>query len=247
MADISTLTPTTEILGYLDAVQVGDWADLVDTTSRNERILRRVASNRAHLRALIERLQDDESLFAMCEKDEFRYKLVLYTDPRRKFRLRLHMWRSGFTDCAHGHRFNYTTFLLNGGYRHTLYDSDQNLYPQQLRDIPEVHFNVDDPKIQNFIDFRRIKQTFVCTIEKGQCYTQHHSLLSSTVTQPDTISLFIRGPAQRDSSIQWDVEANTIIWRRGVTDLTPEQRMRVTMTRQDYATVYSNLERLGLI
>lgn len=232
---------------FTSTLTAPDWTDFDKAHQSNKDVLDGIAENPRLLRALVLAVRSDPTLFAMCEKDEFRFKLVLHTADDPVFRLRLHMWRFGFTDVAHGHRFSYTARLLSGGYRHLIFGTEQNLYPNDVHLIPEEHLSVDHPYVKSRIDVSRIKPTLAFSVDRGQCYSQHHSLLSSTLTAPDTVSVFIRGPAERDCSIQWDIEARTIIWRRGIRHVTPEQQRKVAFTAADFDQVVGRLEQLGII
>src|ERR1700730_5509792 len=179
------------LTSYLEAQPAIDWSHFDGARTKSESLLERVASDRVGLRELLLSVRQDGARLSMCEQDEFRYKLVLYNAEDRDFRLRLHMWRFGFADCAHGHRFSYTARLLRGGYQHTLYDTSQNLYPAGLEQWVEQQLPLDHPFLREHIDVTKIRPVFVTTAEAGEGYTQHHSLLASTIHYAETVLRFV--------------------------------------------------------
>jgi hypothetical protein len=51
-------------------------------------------------------------------------KLVLHDDADLGVRLRLHLYRGGFFDRPHNHRWSFASRILHGGYRHRLFGRD---------------------------------------------------------------------------------------------------------------------------
>lgn len=232
---------------FLESNSVLDWSDASLSHETNSKFLRHVASTPGWLRRLIIDLPDDPEHFGMCEVDDFRYKFVIYDGRERNFRLRLHVWKEGFPETVHGHRFHYTSLILNGGYRHTVYVSEQDLYPSGSRELPEKTYSATDPAMKSLVDVDKIKSSIIFSAEKGSTYTQFDQLLSSTVVYPDTVSLFTRGPAYRDSAFQWDLDSNTVIWRRGAATMDQAQHDGVRMTEQHYKDALAKLEKLGIV
>ena len=224
-----------------------DWSDFQERSQENERLLREISSNKAAFVNLIRAVRNDDQRFGMCEKDEFRYKLVLHRADDRGFRLRLHVWRTGFADCVHAHRFSYTALLLNGGYQHTLWSTDQDVYPKGIEEYQEQMLPLSHPFVAKNVDVSRIRATVVASFEAGQAYSQDHTVLSSTITQPDTVSLFFRGPAERDYSIQWHTADEKIVWRGGSATVPADRQREVQMTGEDFDAVMARLEALDLI
>ena len=244
---MSVYSPSTDLQRFLAALPAMDWTDFMARTKENEELLNEVLEQRSSLRQLIEGLRDDPARLAMCEKDEFRYKLVLYRGEEQGFRLRLHMWRTGFSDCVHAHRFSYTARLLNGSYQHTLWHTDQEVYPSGLEEVREKQLPLDHPFVSRHIDVDQIQPTLQMQVQAGQTYSQHHSVLSSTITEPDTISLFVRGPAARDYSIQWYTDSDTIAWRGGAATVPDWRQEEVNMTPADVDLVLKRLTELEIL
>ena len=232
----------------LDRLPAFDWIDLPGQATRNDEILQGLESDGDALRSLLESVWADPKRRAMCEKDEFRFKIVLYESDDRGFRLRLHAWRTGFADCVHAHRFSYTARLLSGGYQHTLWRTgDQELYPDGLEEFEETMLPVDHPFVRQHLDLGEIAPVLITPIRAGQTYTQENSVLSSTVTDPDTVSVFLRGPAVRKQSLQWHTDLGKIVWRGGQSSVPTWRQEEVAMTDDDFDQVLAKLSDLSIL
>ena len=233
---------------HLDRLPAFDWADIPGQAERNDEILLGLESDGDALRSLLEAVRVDPVRRAMCEKDEFRFKVVLYEGDGRGFRLRLHAWRTGFADCVHAHRFSYTARLLSGGYQHSLWASgDQELYPDGLEEFQETMLPLDHPFVKQHLDFEKIAPVLITPIRAGQTYTQENSVLSSTVTDPDTVSVFLRGPAVREHSLQWHTDLDQIVWRGGQASVPTWRQKEVAMTDDDFDQVLAKLSELSIL
>lgn len=232
----------------LDRLPAFDWIDLPRQAARNEEVLHELASDGDALRSLLEAVRSDPVRRAMCEKDEFRFKFVLYEADDRGFRLRLHAWRTGFADCVHAHRFSYTARLLSGGYQHSLWSiGEQTLYPEGLEEFQETMLPLDHPFVVQHLDLRKIVPVLITPIRAGQTYTQDTSVLSSTVTEPDTVSIFLRGPAVRKHSLQWHTDLDRIVWRGGRSSVPAWRQEEVAMTDDDFDLVLAKLSELSIL
>jgi len=235
------------IEAQLEQLPAFDWDDLALQSAWNTEFLADLGDRDA-LRALLDAVRSDPQRMAMCEKDEFRFKIVLFDGTDRGFRLRLHAWRTGFADCVHAHRFTYTARLLNGGYQHSLWDAGgQELYPDGLEKVLERTLHADDPFVVQHLDLRKIQPVLITPIRAGQTYTQHDSVLSSTVTEPDTVSIFLRGPAVRDHSLQWHTDTGQVVWRGGQASVPSWRQAEVAMTDEDFDQVLAQLSALSIL
>ncbi len=137
------------------------------------------------LRKLVLDIPKNEELFSHSVHYEGVDKLVLWNSEDKKMQIRLHVY-SGHPNKvnaqdqidigrAHNHRWNFSTRILSGGYHHTIYRMEQLttmkycLTPAMIR-----HENI------------------------GSCYTLHHSQYHSIIEEPNTVSLIVRGPAEKE-------------------------------------------------
>jgi len=74
---------------------------------------------------------------------------------------------------------------------------------------------------------------FVTTESSGSCYTLHHSEIHTTFTTPLTVSLFLRGPAEKERSIITDRSTGKAWWRYGE-DQEKESRRGVKRISHSY-------------
>jgi hypothetical protein len=177
------------LLGRLRAL---DWNDLDQLAADVTPLLEELATDKAWLANAMDTLLDDPHLAPMCERLAELDKLVLLDDPLSKARIRMHVFRQGYFDRPHNHRFWFATRILTGAYRHTIYGD----FPDVTPDI-DVHSIT--PKI---IKFERA----------GAGYVIGDTLVHSVAAVTNTVTLTVRGPARKDRMIIIDQQAGRAWW-----------------------------------
>ena len=195
-------------------------------TSSKE-ILHHISQNRARLRELILDVPQNPKLFSLCAHYDGVDKIVLWNSDDDRMQLRLHIYsdkvnppaKSFQADIAqaHNHRWNFSSLILSGGYRHTLYEAACK--------IPTL-----------------VRQESV-----GDCYTLHHSQYHSIVEQPDTVSLLVRGPLEKESFQVIHETAEGISWQRAPSLDSPEEKEQKKMDVERYQMLVNKLVRLKII
>ncbi len=240
-------TVISDIHKELDSLVIEDWLDVEDVKKKLAPIFSRIMELPTILSDLIDHTLKSPDLLEMCEEDQIRTKLVLYESPRNGIRLRLHFWKEDIVDLIHSHRFTYCARILHGGYQHTLYNPGGAFIFDGLERIPEIEFAEDHELVASNVDLEKIEKVASFNINAGQIYCQNPSILSSTQTSANTVSLFIRGPALHKFAFQWDHEAKTVIWRRGQAMLTNEEKRKVSATPESLAKTVNKLKNLSLL
>jgi hypothetical protein len=86
-------------------------------------------------------LEADTRLQGMCERYDFLDKLVVRDLPDAGVRVRLHLYRDGYFDRPHNHRWSFASRILRGQYVHRIFGRDAELTedtgPGTLRAIHE--------------------------------------------------------------------------------------------------------------
>jgi hypothetical protein len=227
------------MLDVLDRLSI-DWTDLEKATATTDALLHELAGDKSALRELVDRAVEDDELFAQCECHRLLDKLVIYDGLERGFRVRLHLSTSDHLDRPHDHRFSFSSLILAGAYKHVRH-----------RMIGKVDESAIDPEVEN--DFEavgaraRVEPYFATIEDAGSFYTIHHSVIHTTIMEDNTVSLFIRGPAEKDRSLITDRETGDLWWRRGSEMESPERRARKVMGRGRYELLRRKLERLAVI
>ena len=164
----------------------------------------------AVLANLLETLQADPRLQAMCERYDFLDKLVLHDMPDAGVRIRLHLYRDGYYDRPHNHRWSFASRILCGQYGHRIFGTDdaftEDTDPTTLQALCE---RIETP---------------------GSTYALHHASVHTVQACGGTISLLIRGPAAKDRFLILDRAAEGSFWAYGAASETPQQRAAKTMT-----------------
>ena len=225
------------IADALDQLDV-DWSDLPGTHSVTRDLLEEAAADRKSLRAMVESVREQPELLAMCERHRLLDKVVLYSNETG-LRLRLHISTREHRDRPHDHRFSFTSRILTGRYRHTRHEL--------VGDIdPEIPWHVQDDTDARLVEARAMPR-FEAYQTAGSTYSLHHTEVHTTFTTPDTVSLFLRGPAEKDRSLITERETGKLWWRYGADKEPVDRRVRKTMTVAEYDQLVERLYKLDII
>jgi hypothetical protein len=178
-----------------------DWSDPDELLVRADTLLDEVTRNGSRLlHSLLQRLPDRTDLHELCERLDFMDKLVLWEDPELDVRLRLHVFRPGYVDWPHNHRFNFASRILSGSYLHNLYSELSLTSPL---DSPEWV-----PRLS------RVETA-------GSQYVLQHQAVHSLKAVEKVISVVFRGPIVKSRAVIVDRRTGT---RHALTGARGEQR-----------------------
>ncbi|MGW8552657.1 hypothetical protein [Streptomyces tubercidicus] len=234
------------VLDHLGQLTV-DWNDFEAAGETTRDVVQRLADDKESLRKLVYDVEHKPLLLAMCERHQLLDYIVLYDALDRGIRLRLHLSTDDHFDRPHDHRFSFSSRILTGGYTHTWYHMDGDLYGDgpdpEARQYLSRH--TPDPRAHGHLD--KLTPHIVRWEAPGSCYTLHHSAIHTTFTTPDTVSLFLRGPVEKDRSVIMDKEEGALWWRFGRQDEPEERRREKSMGLDAYRQIRDRLEKLGVI
>jgi hypothetical protein len=225
----------TDILEKLDL----DWADLPRTHDTTRELLAEIAADRDGLRSLVEQVRDQPELMQMCERHRLLDKIVVFDGGSNGVRLRVHISTKEHRDRPHDHRFSFTSRILTGGYRHTRHE----LMGGIDSDIP---WHVQDDVDARLVDATAVPR-FTTHQTAGSTYSLHHTEVHTTFTTPDTVSLFLRGPAEKERSLITERETGKLWWRYGADQERPDRRVRKQMTTAEFDELTGRLYKLEII
>ncbi|MGN6256093.1 MAG: hypothetical protein ACTHO8_14105 [Solirubrobacterales bacterium] len=225
------------MLDVLDRLRI-DWTDLDRATAVTDQLLHELAADKDTLRMLVDRAAEDDDLLAQCECHRLLDKLVLYDGLDRGFRIRMHISTSDHLDRPHDHRFSFSSLILAGSYKQVRHRIVGELPGDVAAGVQEDHQAVP-------ID-ARVEPEFATTEQVGSFYTIHHSVIHTTIMEDDTVSLFIRGPAEKERSLITDRDTGRLWWRYGAQGESPERRAQKVMDKSQFAVRRRKLEVLGV-
>jgi hypothetical protein len=203
-----------------------DWTDLDKAHQNNAAFLAALSADTDALRQLVDGVRTDPRLWDMCEHNRLFDKLVLHDAPERNFRIRLHVWSDMEVAAPHDHRWSFTTRLLVGTYEHVLY---------------HVVEKTDDGGAPAF------EPRFRTTERSGDSYTIHHDVVHATTTQAHTVSLLVRGPAEKSVSRRMDPATGRLWFGLGRKDQTEADIAKRRMTAERFEVVRARLADTGVI
>ena len=201
-----------------------DWDDFNAISANTRQVLQELADNPLIILRAAREVQANEHLFALCEHYDILDKVVLYDGPR--FRVRLHVFASGYFDRPHEHRWSYSSVVLSGGYMHTVF-----MRPEQL----DKSFSV-----------KRLEPLMMRWEGVGSIYTLHPMSIHAVSPDPGTVSLIVRGPAIKDRFLVIDRDKQEAWWQYGSGDESAEERAEKLMSTSRLEDVLRDVEaRLG--
>jgi hypothetical protein len=201
-----------------------DWHDTTSILRGCTPVFDTLTADRALLAGLIAGVAADEHLARMCEGYDFMRKLVLHDAADLGVRLRLHIYRDGFFDRPHNHRWSFASHILRGGYRHRIFGRDDQFGPDtDPESLRPIHERLERP---------------------GSTYALHHSSVHSVHADADTISLLVRGPATKDRFLILDATEKNSFWVHGAAHETPEQRARKRLTPEQLDDTIARIQTL---
>lgn len=209
---------------WTESLRQLDWSNFEDVSEVTGTVLRDLASSPGALEGLLESLAQNEKLLSMCEHYDLLDKLVLFYDQHLDFRLRLHVFLPGYFDRPHNHRWSYSSIVLRGSYKHFIYGEDDGLSDQ--------------------IDVGSLRPVMMHQPRAGDVYTLHHSMIHSVIAEPYTVTLILRGPAEKERFVVMDRVTKTAWWQQGMARESARERSEKVMTRARFEAVRSELKNL---
>ncbi|MEV7145350.1 hypothetical protein AB0O05_02460 [Streptomyces sp. NPDC093084] len=164
---------------WLDDFLAEDCKNVHDVRHSGRSVLERLAGDRALLTKLVDTIPDDPARMAASRVTLLLNRLSLY--EAHGFEIRLNMNpREDNQLVPHDHCYTFATRILRGGYVHVV---------RRRTDGWEGPFGGDD-----------LEPAVVSVERPGSTYVLEHSMVHQAVMQPETVTLFIRGPRCKESS-----------------------------------------------
>lgn len=236
------------MIDVLDGLTL-DWSNFDEAGRRSRELLHALSEDKKALAELVERSGEVDALFEKCERHFLLDYMVLYDALERGFRLRLHFSTENHRDRPHDHRFSFSSRILRGGYRHTWYRmvTSGGMYEGAGDDVARRSMDILHPDERGSWGVKDLQPILVRDELPGNCYSLHHTVIHTTFTMPMTVSLFIRGPAEKERSVIMDVDTGKKWWRFGAENEGVERRASKRMGRDHHRRLCDRLRFLGVI
>ncbi|WP_153275289.1 hypothetical protein [Rhodococcus sp. P1Y] len=215
------------------------WGNMEAVLSDGKDLLDEISSKPELLSKLIGCAREDVNARSNFERHRLLDKLHLFESPTNGVRLRLHISTNEHKDRPHDHRFSFVSKILTGGYMHTRHELEVD------------DWGLIDDTVQNDTEAvplnARVIPTFQTYQAPGSLYSLHHSEIHTTFTRPQSVSLFLRGPAEKQRSIITERETSKAWWRYGKTEEPQARRQKVSMDERYLDELLSNIRSIGVI
>lgn len=200
--------------------------NLEEFEKMSKELLSELAHDKSKLRKRILEVPQNEALFSLCEHYDTLDKIILYVDEKLKIRVWLLVFADDYSEGAHNHRWSYSSLVLRGGYRHTIF-------------VPKG--NADSPSLGD------LSPVLIRHEKAGDFYSMHYSQYHSVVPDPGTVTLSARGPAETDRFRLIDRSANEARWQYGAAKESDEEKAKKKMSKAQFDATFEKLTKLGVI
>ncbi|PWU15156.1 MAG: hypothetical protein C5B45_03140 [Chlamydiae bacterium] len=197
--------------------------ELENFSSKSQEILEDL-SNRRKLKQYLRAVKKDQRLLSLSEHYDILDKVVLYADEQ--CRIRLHIFGDGYFDRPHNHRWSYSSKILSGSYRHTIYS---------------VSPAIDMPTMEH------LTPILIRRERAGDFYTLHHSQYHSVTASSGTVTLIYRGPAETDRFRVMDRVSHEAWWQYGANIESQAEKENKRMSPERFNLLIEKIEKLELI
>jgi hypothetical protein len=198
---------------------------------------------------MVLRALSQPDLRAKCEQHQLLDYLVLHDDPRSGIRIRLHIATEDHLQRVHDHRFTFSSLILCGRYEHTLFRARSDLYqvtPEQAAKAYQDRHHCDPAFRGNSQD--DLFEAMLQRDEKaGTTFTLKHDVPHTVLTTKGTVSLVVRGPAQKPRSYIFDQLEQGLWWRFGRENETAQRASQKWMPEQKVDAVLRDLCGMGVL
>ena len=205
-----------------------EWTDAGQAHAAISGIFDRILAEDELLATVIDETIASRGSEGDCESFEDLDKLVLWQSADRAVRLRLHVFFPGYYDRPHNHRWSFASRILRGGYAHSLYGLEDEVWAAAERGVLPAARYVSEERA-------------------GDGYFLDSSLVHSVHADTVTVSLVLRGPAVKSDYFQFDVAANRVRHGLGATQESAAERLSKAMTGDGFSRVRTTLEQQGLV
>lgn len=196
-----------------DGLACIDWDSTTSILRWCTPIFDSLANEPALLSKLLTGVSESSHLSEMCEGYDFMRKLVLYDDADLGVRLRLHVYRAGFFDRPHNHRWSFASHILRGVYVHRLFGRDDQFDEETDRDA--------------------LLPILERSERSGSIYALHHTSVHTVQAEDDTISLLVRGPSAKERFLILDRTSRGSFWVYGAAQESSERRAEKLLSREE--------------
>lgn len=168
-------------MSWLAGIPCLDTLDLREMQCISRDLLDHLAQDRKLLTRLVDGIPDDADRLANSRITLLWNRLCLYQAPDRGFEIRMNMNpRPQNQRVPHDHCYAFATRVLTGGYVHVVHRRTNGW---------EGPFSEGD-----------LEPGLVTVERPGSAYTLGPAMVHQAVMEPDTVTLFVRGPRRKSLS-----------------------------------------------
>ncbi|MFF7988438.1 hypothetical protein ACFZDG_01435 [Kitasatospora xanthocidica] len=182
-----------------------DWSDMPALHAPMERLLEDLVSSPTWLNDAIDHVLDTPELLAQCETLQELDRIVLVNDKATDVRIRLHVFTRSAFERPHNHRWSFGSRILHGSYQHDLFGDYDEL---------STDTRIGSPAL--------VRQETA-----GSGYVIRHTMVHTVRAVPETTSLIVRGPSEKDRFVVMNRDSGEAWWQYGQkAEKAEEQRAR---------------------
>ncbi|MFD8738155.1 hypothetical protein ACFV06_25030 [Streptomyces sp. NPDC059618] len=181
-----------------------DWSDMPALHGPMEELLEELVSHPTWLNDAFDHVLGTPELLNQCERLQELDRVVLVNDKASDVRIRLHVFTGSDFDRPHNHRWSFGSRILHGSYQHHLFGDYDELST----------------------DTRIGSPALVREEVAGSGYVIRHTMVHTVSSVPETTSLIVRGPSEKNRFVVMNRDTGEAWWQYGQKDEKPEDQAK---------------------
>lgn len=176
----------------------------LDFSETAQNAIRKIVENPELICQMLWHILEDPILMEKSECYDFLDKMVVYSNDETGVYARVSLFHEGYGERIHYHRWNYASYILNGGYTQKIFG------------------NVCSGREMSSIEKEDV---LLCEkLRRGNIYSLESSMIHSIQVKPQTVSFCIRGKALCNRFQVKDISNGTVWWQYGNSFETLEEK-----------------------
>lgn len=176
-----------------------------DFSTTSVQALKKIVEDKNIILEMLDNVLENDVLIEKSECYDFLDKIVIFSDEEKGVYARVSLFNNKYSNRIHYHRWNYSAFILSGGYKQMIYGIAKG--------------NEDITKLYPYTP------TLIEQLNKGNYYSLHHSMIHSVIAIPNSVSICIRGRAYKDKFQAIDPVTGNSWWQFGAKMEAKEERI----------------------
>lgn len=155
---------------FAQKLETVNWEDIDNISEILFPVLDKLKLDDTIITDTLDFIENPENNFRLLDESEYFKRILLFEPISKNYSCRLLSMKPLDNDIAHNHRASFGTLIIEGGYKHYIYQQADNVLTKQ----------------------------FESYVSKNSIYFLHHSAIHSTISTSNHVSFQIRGKSLKE-------------------------------------------------